>query len=48
MVVIPRSLKRFSLADPFFKGRPHGTVTVSSTFSGEGGNKKPGGAGLNV
>ena len=34
--------KTLLIGRPFFtKGRPHGTNTLSSTFSGESGNKKP-------
>ena len=39
--------KTLLIGRPFFtKDRPHGTITVSSTFVGKNGNKKPGGAGL--
>jgi hypothetical protein len=41
MVVIPRSLKRFSLPTLFYKGRPHGPITVSSTFAGRKAIKNP-------
>ena len=41
--------KTLLIGRPFFtNGRPHGTITGSSTFAGENGDKKPGEAGLNV